>query len=58
MSAEGEGCLKSFPIPVRESLVVNGVVRIRSSTDTTYNILVNGEGKSSCPRIMAVNTWC
>jgi hypothetical protein len=49
ISADGEfeGCLKSFPIPLKEGLVVNDVLRILFSTGTTRYILVKGNGKSS-----------
>jgi hypothetical protein len=55
---ESEGCLKIFPVPVRGSLVVNDVLRILSSTDTTLYVLVNSDSKGSRPQLIAVNTWC
>jgi hypothetical protein len=37
-------------------LVVNNVLRILPSTGRTHCILVNSDGKSPRPRIMAINT--
>jgi hypothetical protein len=57
MSADGEfkDCFKSFPIPVRDGVVVSDVLRILPSTGITRYILVYGDGKRLRPRLIAVN---
>jgi hypothetical protein len=55
---EFEGCLKSILIvPVGgEGVGVNKVARILLSASITCYMLVNGDGKSSRPRLMAIHT--